>query len=103
MTTIIKEHQQAIERLCKQYSVRRLEVFGSAAGGERFSAQTSDVDFLVEFQSMEPGEHAKSYFGLLEALQDMFSRPVDLVEIKAINNPYLIESINESRSPVYAA
>jgi predicted nucleotidyltransferase len=103
MTAIIKEHQQAIERLCEQYGVLRLEVFGSAAGGEKFNIQTSDVDFLVEFQPMEPPKHARAYFGLLEALQDMFSRPVDLVEIKAINNPYLMESINENRSCVYAA
>jgi predicted nucleotidyltransferase len=52
---------------------------------------------------MNLSEHSKAYFALLEALQDMFVRPIDLVEIKAINNPYLMESINENRSSIYAA
>jgi len=103
MITLIKSHQKEIENLCERYNVRRLEIFGSAASGEGFDIKTSDIDFLVEFLPTSPSEHAKAYFGLLEALQDMFSRPIDLVEIKAVSNPYLIESINENRSQIYAA
>ena len=103
MVTLIKNHQKELESLCRDYRVRRLEIFGSAASGEGFDITTSDIDFLVEFLPMEPAEHSKAYFELLEALQDMFARPIDLVEIKAVSNPYLIESINESRSRIYAA
>jgi hypothetical protein len=103
MITLIKNHQKELENLCRRYNVQHLEIFGSAASGEGFDNKTSDIDFLVEFLPMEPREHARAYFGLLEALQDMFARPIDLVEIRAINNPYLIESINESRSQIYAA
>jgi predicted nucleotidyltransferase len=52
---------------------------------------------------MSPGEHAKAYLTLLERLQDLFGLSIDLVEIKAVDNPYLLESINETRSPIYAA
>ena len=103
MVTLIKNHQKELGTLCRDYNVRRLEIFGSAASGEGFDITTSDIDFLVEFLPMSPVEHSKSYFGLLEALQDMFARPIDLVEIKAVSNPYLIESINKSRSQIYAA
>ena len=103
MITLIKNHQKELENLCRRYNVQRLEIFGSAVSEDKFDARNSDLDFLVEFLRMEPSEHARAYFGLLEALQDMFSRPIDLVEIKAVSNPYLIESINESRSQIYAA
>jgi len=103
MIALIKNYQKELENLCGRYNVRRLEIFGSAASGEGFDIKTSDIDFLVEFLPMNPGKHSKAYFGMLEALQDMFSRPIDLVEIKAIKNPYLIESINESQSQIYAA
>ena len=103
MITLIKNHQKELESLCRRYNVQRLEIFGSAVSEDKFDARNSDLDFLVEFLPMNIGEHSKAYFGLLEALQDMFARPIDLVEIKAVNNPYLMESINENRSSIYAA
>ena len=103
MVTLIRNHQKELENLCRRYNVRHLEIFGSAANGKGFDIKTSDIDFLVEFLPMNIGEHSKAYFGLLEALQDMFARPIDLVEMKAVNNPYLMESINENRSSIYAA
>ena len=100
---LIKEHYEELERLCRQYHVERLEVFGSALTGEGFDPAKSDLDFLVEFLPLQPGEHASAYFGLLEALQDMFSRSIDLVETKAIKNPYFLESVNRNRKQIYAA
>jgi predicted nucleotidyltransferase len=103
MIEVLKNNREGLVRLCGQYSVKHLELFGSALTEDGFDPQTSDIDFLVEFLPLEPAQHAKSYFGLLEELQDMFGRNVDLVEVKAINNPYLLESINKSRSEIYAA
>lgn len=103
MIDLVKNNSEALVHLCARYNVKRFELFGSALTDDGFDPQTSDIDFLVEFLPLEPGEHAKSYFGLLEKLQDMFGRNVDLVEVKAINNPYLLESINKNRSEIYAA
>ena len=61
------------------------------------------MDFLVEFVDMSPSEHANAYFGLLSALEVLFKRHVDLVELKAINNPYFLEAVEESRTMLYAA
>jgi predicted nucleotidyltransferase len=103
MISFIEENYESLKSLCKQYRVKRFEVFGSALTGEGFDAGKSDLDFLVEFLPLQPGEHADAYFGLLEALQDLFSRSIDLVETKAIRNPYFLESINQNRKEIYAA
>ena len=103
MISFIEENYESLKRLCKQYRVKRFEVFGSALTGEGFDPENSDLDFLVEFLPLQPGEHADAYFGLLEALQDLFRRSIDLVETKAIRNPYFLESINQNRKEIYAA
>lgn len=91
-----------LERLCRKFRVKSLDVFGSASTGE-FNRQSSDLDFLVVFVSLPPTEHADAYFGLLSALQSLFSQNIDLVELKAINNPYFLKTVEESRSALYAA
>jgi len=103
MIDLIKDNYDSLQRVCEEYRVRRLEVIGSALTGDGFDPEKSDLDFLVEFLPLQPGEHADAYFGLLEALQDMFHRHVDLVMTGAIKNPYFLESINRCREVVYAA
>ena len=103
MIKAITQHQQDLHNLCRTFNVKTLDVFGSALSQKTFDAQRSDIDFLVEFERTEAVTHAKAYFGLLGALQDMFCRNIDLVEIKAVQNPYLLDSINKSRSRIYAA
>ena len=61
MHAAIAEHQEALERLCRQYRVHRLELFGSAAVGLDRPGE-SDFDFLVEFEPLPPGGHADAYF-----------------------------------------
>ncbi len=103
MTELVNAHRREIERLCLHHRVRRLEVFGSAADPNRFNPETSDLDFLVEFQAMPVEEYADAYFGLLEGLQHLFAKRVDLVMTEAIRNPYFLQKVNESREEVYAA
>jgi len=102
MNRLIEEKRHDLVRLCVKYRVRRLEIFGSALAN-RFDPRTSDLDFLVEFLPLQPGEYADAYFGLLEALRELFERNVDLVMTGAIRNRYFLESINRSRTVLYAA
>jgi predicted nucleotidyltransferase len=88
--------------LCRRYRVRRLELFGSAAAGTDRIGE-SDLDFLVEFEPIPAGEYADHYFGLLEALEHLFGRPVDLVVSAAIKNPYFRQSVENTKALVYAA
>ncbi len=102
MNRLIDSKRGELFDLCVRYHVRRLEVIGSAAG-DLFDPNTSDLDFLVEFENLLPGQYADSYFGLLEELRKLFNRPVDLVMIKAVKNPYFLKSIQASRVLLYAA
>jgi len=102
MIELLESKRPQIAALCRRYRVRRLEVFGSASAS-RFDPQASDVDFVVEFHPLGRGEHAGCYLGLLEALQQLLERPVDLVMARAITNRYLRLGIERNREVVYAA
>jgi uncharacterized protein len=99
---LIEEHQQDLARLCRRYSVQRLEIFGSAVTGG-FVASASDLDFLIEFGPMSRGELVERYFGLTEELEELFRRPIDLVMTRAIDNPFFLQAIAPSRTLLYAA
>jgi predicted nucleotidyltransferase len=103
MIALVEQNLDAVKKLCRQYRVRRLELIGSSMTAEEFDAQKSDIDFLVEFGPLKQGEYADTYFGLLESLESLFNRHVDLVMVRAVKNPYFLESINKSRKVLYAA
>jgi predicted nucleotidyltransferase len=103
MSPLVEEKIDELKKLCEEYSVKCMEIFGSAASDADFDENRSDLDFLVEFQSLEENQYADAYFGLLFALQDLFDRPVDLVMTEAIRNPYFKTSVDRTRKVLYAA
>jgi predicted nucleotidyltransferase len=86
--------------LCEQHQVRSMAIFGSAVG-EHFDPRRSDLDFAVQFKQMPPAAHAEHFFALLNALHDLFKRPIDLLETSAIRNPYLRDKIQSQQVIVY--
>lgn len=100
--TILREHEKSLDELCRKHGVERLDAFGSVVSAD-FDAERSDIDFVVRFAPCEPAEHAERYFGLLNDLEDLFGRGIDLVEEGAVKNPYFREAMNRSRTPVYGA
>lgn len=102
MIELVERHRRELEKLCRRHRVRTLELFGSAVEGT-FEPERSDLDFLVEFLHLEPGQHADAYFGMLHGLEDLFHRKIDLVMTRAIRNPYFLKAVNETRRVVYAA
>ena len=102
MIDLIEQHQTELRSLCRRHHVKTLEVFGSAAEGS-FDSTRSDLDFLVDYLPLKPSEHTDAYFGLLHDLEELFRRKIDLVETTAINNPYLLKAVNQSRRVLYAA
>ena len=98
----IAEQRPFLEPLCRELGVARLEVFGSATTGEFRS--DSDIDFLVEFDAdTVASRYADRYFGLLEALEQLFERPVDLIVFSAVRNPFFRESVQRTWTLLYAA
>ena len=102
MDSPIARHRAEIEALCRRYHVRKLELFGSAASGE-FDPDTSDIDFLVTFEELEPAAYADAYLGFYESLTTLFDHRIHLVSATAITNPYLLESIRGNRQTLYAS
>ena len=103
MIAEISSRREELEELCRRFHVRRLDLFGSATGDD-FDSERSDLDFLVEFDPRAPEALSfTTFFDLKEALEALFGRKVDLVEPRAIRNPYFKESIERSREPIFAA
>ena len=102
MQLSLEQYLPAIHALCVASCVRTLEMFGSAARGD-FDPQTSDVDFFVEFHDLGWQGSFKRYMNLKLGLEDLLGRPVDLVELSAIENPYFMPIAGRHRIPVYAA
>lgn len=94
------ENRDAIERLCRQHGVERLEVFGSAADG-RFDAQRSDFDFIVTFAPEARRVMSDHYFALADGLQSLLGRRVDLLTDQPIRNPHLRRAVDASRRSLY--
>ncbi|HTV48368.1 MAG TPA: nucleotidyltransferase domain-containing protein [Phycisphaerae bacterium] len=103
MIPLLKDKSDELTRLCRNFGVARLEVFGSAAEDSRFDPSRSDVDFLVEFAPEAEGRLAELYLDLIAALRDLLGRDVDVVMTRAIRNPYFRQVVNRSRRTLYAA
>lgn len=103
MIELIEKHRNQLIELCVRHRVQSLELFGSAATGTGFRQENSDIDFLVEFQKLPSGTSADAYFSLLEDLEHLLQHHVDLVMVRAINNAYFLQKINQSRELLYAA
>lgn len=99
---ILRPRRDALAAICRRHHVRRLELFGSAAAGAD-NAGHSDLDFLVEFAAPPPASYADTYFGLMEALEQLFGRPVDLVVASTIRNPYFRADVERTKTLLYAA
>jgi uncharacterized protein len=100
MIPLIAQKKVELAAICRQYSVQRLELFGSAAKGS-FKPSSSDLDFVVTFADKSLGTYADRYLGLAEALERLFSRKVDLMTERSIRNPYFRATVEASRQIVY--
>jgi predicted nucleotidyltransferase len=98
----IEEHRPELAQLCRRYRVLSLSLFGSAARDD-FDLERSDYDFLVDFEALPTGQYADAYFGLLESLERLMGRPVDLVVASAIKNPCFRQSVEQTKALLYAA
>lgn len=96
MEKLIVNHLAEIKSLFRKYGVQRAYLFGSAA--KKNISTNSDIDFLVDFSNKSDFEgYSNNYFNLLYALQELLKKDVDLVAEETLSNPYLIESINQSK------
>lgn len=96
---ILDPYMAEIEKLCKTYNVKSLYAFGSILT-KKYNPE-SDIDLLVDFAEIKLEDYADNYFDFKFSLQDILKRPIDLLEEKAIKNPYLRQSVNQQRELIY--
>lgn len=102
MIPLIQNKLDEIRETCKQHHVKAISLFGSAAKDALH--EDSDIDLLVTFSdSLDVLEYADNYFSLLEKLEEILHRKVDLISSKSLKNPILKEEIFKSKVDLYAA
>lgn len=101
MTPLLQDKLPELAALCRRFEVEKLYAFGSAVSG-RFSAETSDIDFMVRMGNRQPtGAYADRYLNLAESLERLLGRRVDLVTEESIRNPHFQREIEATRCLVY--
>jgi predicted nucleotidyltransferase len=101
MHPVVANRRDELAALCGRLGVRRLELFGSAARDD-FDEGRSDLDFLVELAGASGASPLDEYFDLKDALESLFNRPVDLVSIGSVRNPYIKATIERDRVLMYS-
>ena len=102
MQKFLEDKREEIAELCRTHHVRRLAVFGSAVRDD-FDPERSDVDFLVEFGPIEICHYFRNKLALIEALEMLCGRHVDLIVAKWVKNEYLKREIAATEELLYAA
>lgn len=100
MNQILENNLERIKTLCKDFNVNQLFAFGSVCTSE--FKESSDIDLLISLDTNDLGEYADNYFAIANKLEQILNRPVDLVTDKSLSNPYFIESINKTKTLIYA-
>ncbi len=95
----LSAYKNEINALCANHKVRSLYAFGSVLT-PNFNTN-SDIDLIVDFKEIDVKDYADNYFDFKFSLQDIFNRPVDLLEEQAIKNPYFKEELNKKKVLVY--
>lgn len=100
MDTAVRLDLNAIRHACERYGVQRLRVFGSVLTDE-FDPETSDVDFLVDFEE-ERENLFDDYFDLKFELERIVGRDIDLIIGRSVQNPFFRASAFGSAQDIYA-
>ncbi|HEV7347665.1 nucleotidyltransferase family protein [Telluribacter sp.] len=99
--TPLDKYRHAINDLCEKHKVKRLYAFGSVLT-DKFT-EASDVDLIVDFEPIDLYQYADNYFSLKFALEGTLRRSVDLLEEKAIKNPYFRNAVEKQRQLIYGS
>jgi len=102
MFTMTDEERTAVERLCRELGVKRLDLFGSATT-DAFDPERSDLDFLVEFLPGAAKPWMGEYTDLQQGLEELFERKVDVVFAGGLRNRFFRQAVLKSRRKFYEA
>jgi hypothetical protein len=100
MSPKISIDHKKIAAFCQKWNIVEFSVFGSVLRDD--FRPDSDVDVLVTF-GPGGGITFDNRVDMLDELKAIFGREIDLVEKKAISNPFRRHSILTTREVLYAA
>ena len=102
MQPILKNKINEIKNLCILLQIKKLYAFGSVVSNK--FKKDSDIDFLISFSDkLSVDEYTQNYFTLHYRLRELFNREIDIITERTLSNPYLIESIDETKELIYEA
>ncbi len=78
---LVKQKRADILQIAGRHGARNVRLFGSIARGE--ARPDSDIDVLVEF---EAGRTLLDRIGMIQDLEDLLGRKVDVVTEKALHH-----------------
>ncbi len=87
----LEKYTNDIKQLCIAHKVKRLYALGSVIT-DKYVAN-SDIDFIVNFEPINLNQYADNYYDLKFSLETILRRPIDLLEEKAIKNPYFLQVV----------
>ena len=94
-----RKYIEQIKLLCENSNVKALFAFGSVTTNSM--NENSDIDLVVDIESSDPIEYSDNYFELKSGLKKLFNKEIDLLEQRAICNPFLKQQIDNTKVLVY--
>jgi len=99
MIPLIQNNIENIQHILQKHNVKRASVFGSVCT-DSFN-ENSDIDMIIAFEKRYFDNYVDNYLSLESELSKLLCRNVDLVSEETIQNPYFIQSINQTKTPIY--
>ncbi len=100
MPTQVPIDRKRLTAFCRKWRILEFSLFGSVLRDD--FRPDSDIDVLVSFEPDAPWS-LLDIITMKEELEGIFGREVDLVEKKALRNPFRRRSILNSYEVIYAA
>lgn len=88
---LLKQKREEILSLAAQHGASNVRIFGSVARG--VAKPDSDVDFLVE---METGRSLLDRVALIQDLEDLLGKKVDVANVKGLRDVWRERILNEA-------
>ena len=97
---LINKDKNTFYKLCKDHNVKSLFAFGSSVT-DKFDFDKSDIDLMVEIEEPDPIEKGEKIMSFWDKMEEFFKRKVDLISNPTIRNPFLRQSIDNSKVLIY--
>jgi hypothetical protein len=101
MHQLIKDKLEYLKKLCQDYDLKTMYIFGSICTNQ-FN-DDSDIDLLNSFKEISIEKYTDNYFYLHYKLEALFNRKIDLLTENSLSNPYFLAEIEETKQLLFAA